>query len=114
MNDFKTVALTQAINDAFKNGVPEKMVDPRSFPIPYTIGSMDLGRALCDLKASINLMPLFIFKKLWIGKVQPTQMALQFANRSITRPRGKIEDVLVKVDKFLLSAYFVILDYEAY
>ncbi|KAA0066666.1 uncharacterized protein E5676_scaffold2119G00480 [Cucumis melo var. makuwa] len=65
----ETVALTQATNVIFKNGVPEKMTDLGSFTVLCSIGGMDLSRALCDLRASINLMPLSIFKKLDIWKV---------------------------------------------
>lgn len=83
LNDFKTVALKQVISDLFKNGVLEKMTDPRSFTVPCSIERMELGRALCDLGVSINLMPLSIFKNLRIGEVQSTQMVLQFADRSI-------------------------------
>ncbi|XP_038904359.1 uncharacterized protein LOC120090714 [Benincasa hispida] len=69
--------------------------------------------ALCDLGASINLMPLSIVKKLDIGEARPTTITLQLANRSIKLPEGKIEDVLVQVDKFIFPVDFIILDYEA-
>ncbi|XP_038902502.1 uncharacterized protein LOC120089161 [Benincasa hispida] len=73
----------------------------------------DVGHALCDLGASINLMPLSIFKKLGIGIAQPTSVTLQLADRTIKYPKGKIEDVMVKVDIFIFPADFIILDYEA-
>ncbi|XP_008447648.2 uncharacterized protein LOC103490055 [Cucumis melo] len=113
INDFQTMALRQATSDIYKNGVLEKMTYPGSFKVPCSIDGMDLGHVLCDLGASINLMPLSIFKKLKIKEVQPTHMRFQLADRSITNPKGKIEDVLVKVDKFLFFADFIILDYEA-
>ncbi|XP_060972264.1 uncharacterized protein LOC115717683 [Cannabis sativa] len=72
----------------------------------------DVGRALCDLGASINLMPMSIFKKLGIGEARPTTVTLQLVDRSMAHPDGKIEDVLVKVDKFIFPADFIILDYE--
>lgn len=89
------------------------MTDSRSFIVLYLIGGMDLDGVLYDLGASIILMLLSIFKKLKIGEVQPMQMRLQLANRSIVKPKGKIEDVLVKVDKLLFPVDFVVLDYEA-
>ncbi|TYJ99636.1 uncharacterized protein E5676_scaffold562G00080 [Cucumis melo var. makuwa] len=113
INDFETVALTQTTSDVFKNGVPKKMTDLGSFIVSCSIGGMDLGRALYKLGASINLMYLFIFKKLRIEEVQSSHMRLSFADRSFAKLEEKIEDVLVKVDKFLFSADFVILDYEA-
>ncbi|XP_022866664.1 uncharacterized protein LOC111386430 [Olea europaea var. sylvestris] len=68
--------------------------------------------ALCDLEASINLMPLSVFKKLGLGEVKPTTLILQLADRSIRYPKGIIEDVLVKVDKFIFLMDFVVLDME--
>ncbi|XP_062114512.1 uncharacterized protein LOC133825612 [Humulus lupulus] len=69
--------------------------------------------ALCDLGASINLMPMSIFKQLGIGEVRPTTVILQLVDRSLAHPDGKIEDVLVRVDKFIFPADFIVLDYEA-
>ncbi|KAL5565512.1 hypothetical protein UlMin_028676 [Ulmus minor] len=67
---------------------------------------------LCDLGASINLIPFSIFRKLGLGEVKPTTVSLQLADRSIKHPRGIIEDVLVKVDKFIFPADFIVLDME--
>ena len=55
-------------------------------------------------------MPLSIFKKLGLGEVNPITITLQLANQSLTHPRGIIEDVLVKVDKFIFSANFIVLN----
>ncbi|KAA0053836.1 uncharacterized protein E6C27_scaffold135G002260 [Cucumis melo var. makuwa] len=74
-------ARERATNAVFKNGVPEKMTDPKSFTVPCSIGDVDLGCTLCDLGASINLMPLSIFKKLGLGRAQPKKMALQLARQ---------------------------------
>ncbi|XP_038895987.1 uncharacterized protein LOC120084164 [Benincasa hispida] len=91
----------------------EMQKDLGSFTVPCSIGGIDAGNALCDLGANINLMPLSVFKKLGSGDVQPTSMMLQLADKTITYPEGKIEDVLVKVDKFIFPTYVIILDYEA-
>ena len=69
--------------------------------------------ALCDLGANINLMPMSVFKQLGIGEVIPTTVTLQLADRSLTHPDGKIEDVLVRVDKFIFPTDLIVLDYEA-
>ncbi|XP_062080512.1 uncharacterized protein LOC133785277 [Humulus lupulus] len=92
--------------------LPQKVKDPGSFTIPCTIGGSSFDKALCDLGASINLMPLSVFKKLGVGEVKPTTITLQLADRSLTYPRGVIEDVLVKVEKFIFLADFVVLDME--
>ncbi|CAA0828832.1 Unknown protein, partial [Striga hermonthica] len=82
------------------------------FTIPCTIGNISINNALCDLGASINLMPLSIFKKLGLGEVKPSTVTLQLADRSITYPKGIVEDVLVKIDKFIFPVDFVVLEME--
>ena len=87
------------------------MKDPGSFTIPCSIRGVDIGKVLYDLGASINLMPLSVFKKLVIES-RSTTVTLQLADRSIVHPEGKIEDVLVKIDCFILPRKLHILDYE--
>ncbi|XP_070020569.1 uncharacterized protein [Nicotiana sylvestris] len=74
---------------------------------------IDVGRALCDLGVSINLMPLSLFKQLGLGAPRPTTVMLQLADRSIAHPEGMIEDVLLQIGKFIFRVDFIILDYEA-
>ncbi|XP_070048923.1 uncharacterized protein [Nicotiana tomentosiformis] len=88
----------------------QKVSDPGSFTIPCTIGSYVVAKALCDLGDSINLMPLAIYTKLGIGRARPTSMLLQLADRTVKRPTGILDDVLVQVEKFVFLADFVILD----
>lgn len=88
------------------------MKNPGSFKIPFSIDGVDLGRILCDLEASINLMLLSVHKKLETGTVRPTTISLQLADRFIMTLEGKIEDVLVKMEKFIFLIDFIILDYE--
>ncbi|XP_038902283.1 uncharacterized protein LOC120088917 [Benincasa hispida] len=97
----------------FQNNIPEKLKDSGSFTLPCSTRGKEVGHALCDLGASNNLISLSIFKKLGIGEARPTTVTLQVVDRSITHPEGKIEDVLLQVDKFIFSADFIILDYEA-
>ncbi|XP_070009861.1 uncharacterized protein [Nicotiana sylvestris] len=76
--------------------VVEKLFDPRSFTIPWTIGNFAFAKTLCDLRASRNLMPLAIYKRL--------------ADRTVKRPSGILDDLLILVGKFVFPADFVILD----
>ena len=110
--DFKTVNLTEECSAILQRKLPQKLKDPGSFTIPCTIGNAVFERALCDLGASINIMPLSIFKRLGLGEARPTRVTLQLADRSLKHPRGVIEDVLVKVDKFIFPADFIVLDME--
>ncbi|KAM6580981.1 hypothetical protein CsatA_004755 [Cannabis sativa] len=112
LEDYETVALTVECSAILQKKLPPKIKDPGSFNIPCSIGGSVETKALCDLGASINLMPLSVFKRLGLGKAKPTTVTLQLADRSLTHPRGIIEDVLVKVGKFIFPADFLILDME--
>ena len=110
--DFETVNLTEECSAILQMKLPQKLKDPGSFTIPCIIGNALFERALCDLGASINLMPLSIFRRLGLGEACPTTVTLQLADRSLKHPRGVIEDVLVKVDKFIFPVDFIVLDME--
>nr|GEZ69142.1 reverse transcriptase domain-containing protein [Tanacetum cinerariifolium] len=93
--------------------LPEKLGDPGKFLIPCYFLGMDVCHALTDLDASINLMPLSIWKKLSLPELTHTRMTLELADRSITRPKGVAEGVFVKVGKFHFPTDFVVVDFEA-
>ncbi|GJX09199.1 reverse transcriptase domain-containing protein [Tanacetum coccineum] len=93
--------------------LPKKLGDPGKFLIPCDFSGMDVCHALADLGASINLMPLSIWKKLSLPELTPTRMTLELADRSITRPKGVTEDVFVKVWKFHFPTDFVVVDFDA-
>ncbi|XP_073147962.1 uncharacterized protein [Henckelia pumila] len=112
LEEYETVNLTKECSAIVQNKLPPKLKDPGSFSIPCTIGSISFTKFLCDLGASINLMPLSIFRRLGLGEPKPTTVSLQLADRSITYPRGIIKDVLVKVDKFIFPVDFLVLDME--
>ncbi|GJV89781.1 reverse transcriptase domain-containing protein, partial [Tanacetum coccineum] len=93
--------------------LPEKLGDPGKFLIPCNFPGMDVCHALADLGASINLMPLSIWKKLSLPDLTPTRMTLELADRSITHPKGLAEDIFVKVGNFHFPTDFVVVDFEA-
>ena len=110
--NFETVNLTEECSAILQRKLPQKLKDPGSFTIPCTIRNSIFERALRDLGASINLMPLSIFKRLGLGEARPTTVTLQLADRSLKHLRGVVEDILVKVDKFIISVDFIVLDME--
>jgi len=69
-----------------------------------------MDNTLLDLGASINLMPLAMLRKIGYLELQPTKMLLQLADISIKYQYGVVEDVLVKVDKFMFPVNFVVMD----
>nr|GEZ72028.1 reverse transcriptase domain-containing protein [Tanacetum cinerariifolium] len=91
--------------------LPEKLGDPGRFLIPCNFLEFDNCLALADLGASINLMPLSIWKKLRLPTLNDTKMVLELADRTISKPTGAAENVFVKVGKFYFSADFDVLDF---
>ncbi|GJT50659.1 reverse transcriptase domain-containing protein [Tanacetum coccineum] len=92
--------------------LPEKLGDPDKFLIPCDFLKLVECLALADLGASINLMPLSVWKKLSLPELTPTRRTLELANRSVAYPAGVAEDVFVKVGKFHFPADFVVVDYD--
>ncbi|CAL1411814.1 unnamed protein product [Linum trigynum] len=111
--DLEKVTLTSECSVVIQNKLPEKRDDPGSFIIPCVIGDTEFNKSLCDLGAGINLMPYSVYKKLGLGDVlKPTRITLQLTDRSVKIPKGVVENVLVKVGKFILPTDFVILEME--
>ena len=84
-----------------QNNMPPKLKDPGSFSIPCVIGKFVIDKALCDLGASISLVPLSICKRLNMGELRPTRMFVQLANRLVKFPLGMLENVPYVLDNFI-------------
>ncbi|MCH82234.1 hypothetical protein A2U01_0003035 [Trifolium medium] len=112
LKDEEDVMLTAECSAIFQKSIPHKCKDPGSYTIPCTIGGVEIGKALLDLGASVNLMPLSVLRKLNCGEVKPTRMTLILADRTRVHPYGILEDVLVTVDNTSFPADFVIMDIE--
>nr|GEY69957.1 reverse transcriptase domain-containing protein [Tanacetum cinerariifolium] len=91
----------------------EKLGDPGRFLIPCDFLEFDNCFTLVDLGASINLMPLSIWKKLRLPTLNDTKMVLELADRTISKPTAVAENFFVKVGKFYFPADFVVLDFVA-
>ncbi|XP_057249286.1 uncharacterized protein LOC104908630 [Beta vulgaris subsp. vulgaris] len=83
---------------------------PGSYSIPVKLGDIEIKNALCDLGASVSLMPLSICKKLNMGELKPTRISLQLADRTVKFPLGILEDVPLRVGKFLIPSDFVVME----
>ncbi|XP_042023014.1 uncharacterized protein LOC121770332 [Salvia splendens] len=101
--EYETVNLTESCS-AIIQKLPAKLKDPGSFTIFCIVGDCQEGRALCDLGASINLMPYSCFQKMKIGALRPTTISLQMADRTVSYPKGIVEDILVKVGEFIFQS----------
>ena len=93
-----------------QNNLSQKYKDPGSPTISIVVRNSKLGHALVDLEASVNLFPYSVYVELGLGELEPTNITLQPADRSVKIPRGIVNDVLVQVDKFYFPMDFVVLD----
>ena len=89
-----------------------KYKDPGSPTISVNIGGTCIDKALLDLGAIVNLLPYSMYKQLGLGEPKPTNITLSLADRSVKIPKGIVEDVLVKIEKFYYPVDFVVLDTE--
>ncbi|GJS54521.1 DNA-directed DNA polymerase [Tanacetum coccineum] len=104
------VTMNERCSAVLLNKLPSREKNPGCFTIPCNIRHLHINNALADLGASISLMPYTMYEKLGLGEPKPTRMSLELADRSIQYLRGIVEDVLIKIDKFVLPIDFVILD----
>ena len=106
------VNLTATCSVVIQQKLLAKLKDLGNFTIPCSIGKYEFKKALCDSSASINLMPLAVVQRLSLGELTPITITLQMADRSMAQPEGVLEDVLVKVGKFIFLVDFVIMKME--
>ncbi|XP_070048471.1 uncharacterized protein [Nicotiana tomentosiformis] len=108
------VKLTEHCNAIFQNKLPQKCGDLRSFIIPCSLGTLNFDKSLCDSRASMNLMPLLIYRKLEneIGEIRSAPISLQLSDPKHITPEGIVEDILVWVDKFVFPVNFIVVEME--
>jgi hypothetical protein len=102
------VKMSEECSAAIANGL-EKQKDPGCPTIPCSIGSFKFEKALCDLGASVSVMPRDVFEKLRLP-LEPTGMCLEVGDNSILYPLGIAEDVPVKVGHHFIPVDFVVLE----
>ena len=108
----KKAFLTEHVSAIIQSKYPVKYKDPGSPTIPVNIGGNCINKSLLDLGASVNLMPYSVYLQLGLGELKPTTITLSLADRSVKIPKGIVEDVLVKIDKFYYPVDFLVLDTE--
>ena len=108
----KKAFLTEQVSAIIQSKNLVKYKDPGSPTISVNIGGTCIDKSLLDLGTSVNLLPYSVYKQLGLGELKPTNITLSLAERSVKIPKGIIEDVLVKADKFYYPVDFVVLDTE--
>ena len=109
----KKAFLTEQVSSIIQCKTMVKYKDPGTPTISVNIGGTCIEKALLDLGAIVNLLPYSVYRQLGLGELKPTNITLSLADRSVKIPKGIVEDVLVKVDKFYYPVDFVVLDTES-
>nr|GFC21497.1 reverse transcriptase domain-containing protein [Tanacetum cinerariifolium] len=112
LQELANTPLNENCSSVILKKLPEKLGDLGKFLIPCGFSELKC-KALADLGASINLMPLSVWKKLGLPDLIPTQMTLELANRAICTLDGIARDVFVPVGRFTFLVDFVVVDYES-
>nr|GFB50034.1 reverse transcriptase domain-containing protein [Tanacetum cinerariifolium] len=97
LSEMARTPMNEHCSKVILNKLPKKLGDPGKFLIPCEFPGMDECLALAVLGASINLMPLSMWKELSLPKLTPTCMTLELVDHSVSKPIGIAKDVKVKV-----------------
>ena len=108
----KKTFLTEEVSSIIQCKKMVKYKNRGTTTISVNIGGTCIDKALLDLGASVNLLPYSVYRQLGLGELKQTNITLSLADRSVKIPKGIVEDVLVKVDKFNYPVDFVVLDTE--
>ena len=97
----KKVFLTTNIIELLSGPILVKYKGPGCPTISCTIRQTEINRALLDLGASINFLPLSVYRLLGLGELRLTRVTVQLADRSVKVPKGEITDVLIRAGDFI-------------
>ncbi|KAL0320472.1 UNVERIFIED_CONTAM: hypothetical protein Sradi_5308700 [Sesamum radiatum] len=100
------VSMVENVSTIVQRKLPPKCKDLGTFSIPCKIGNIGIEKAMCDLGASINVMPLAMYESLNVGPLKETGVVLQLADRSIVYPDRVLEDVFVQVNELVFPTDF--------
>lgn len=101
LKEFETIALYEKLSAVLQRKLPPKLKDPGLFIIPCSIRLHVSSKIFCDPGASINLMPVSIYKRLGLTEVKPTFVKFKFVNGSYIFPKRENKNISVKVDKII-------------
>ncbi|GJZ27047.1 retrovirus-related pol polyprotein from transposon TNT 1-94 [Tanacetum coccineum] len=104
------VKLNARCSAVLQNELPHKEKDPGSFFLPCTIGTTTVSNALANLGESISIMLFSLFKRLGLENPKPINMVIKMVDRYMQSPKGIVENVLVKINKFIFPVDLIILD----
>ncbi|GJU40794.1 reverse transcriptase domain-containing protein, partial [Tanacetum coccineum] len=89
--------------------LPPKEINPGNFTLPFTIGSLNFY-VMADLGASVNVIPKSMFEHLKLAQLKKTDMLAEMTDMTKRSPIRIVENILVKIDKFLFLSDFMVMD----
>jgi len=95
-------SMGEVVSAVVQKNMPLKQKDPSVFTILCVISNASFKRALCDLGASIYVMPKHVYHSLSLEPLNKTNIVIQLADCSFVYPLGVIEDVIVKIDNLVI------------
>ncbi|CAN6459005.1 unnamed protein product [Victoria cruziana] len=106
------VMLSAGTSSLLQRRLPPKLEDPGAPIIPCMLGDIHVERALLDLGASVNVLPGCFYDACQLEGLKPINMTIQMADRPVKRPRGVLEDVLIRIEDLIFPVDFIVLDME--
>jgi hypothetical protein len=106
----KVIKLTEECSVVILNKLPEKKKDLGCPTIDCSIGNQYFNNALCDLRASVSVMPTAVYHKLDHSALKPTSLCLQLVDQSVRYPLGITENIALKIREFFVLVDIVVLD----
>ena len=110
LNVPKKVFLATNISELLSGPITVKYKDPDCPTIPDTIGQAEISHALLDLGASINLLPFSVYQQFGMDELSPTRVTIQLTDRSVKVSKEKINDIFIRVGKFIYPIDFIVLE----
>nr|XP_009796530.1 PREDICTED: uncharacterized protein LOC104243084 [Nicotiana sylvestris] len=112
IEETSVVKLIEHCSAILQNKLPQECGDLGSFIIHCSLGTLNFDTSLYDYGDSINIMPLSIYRKLEndIGEIRSTPISMELASQTTIIPEGIVEDVLVRVDKFVFPMDFIVVN----
>jgi hypothetical protein len=99
---------------AILNGLPDEMGDLGVPTFSCLIGTQKFDQALCDLGASVSVVPNVIYNQLNHDSLVPTSIHLQLLDQLIWRPVGITEDILARIRNSFVPVDFMILEMDVF
>ncbi|XP_074300794.1 uncharacterized protein LOC141632114 [Silene latifolia] len=95
IDDHELVVSKEECSSVVSSKVPIKLDDPGNFSITCTVGNQKVDNALCDLGASVSIIPLVIMKRLELKSLARTSITIKLVNGMIKSPIGVLRDMVV-------------------